>query len=84
MVFSEPKLEIEAKDLFEDVTRILKKRRMDDDLRVMNSRVKTFQNDVDDVIHVWEKDPSKEDAELSTKLAESYTLGIKKEQQVDS
>lgn len=56
---------------------------MDDDLQVMNSRVKTFQNDVDDVIHVWEKDPSKEDAELSTKLAESYTMGIKKEQQVD-
>lgn len=66
--------------MFEEILRILRKRRVDDELKVMKSRIESVEDG--ELTAKLEDDPAKIDPDLNAKLAASYEQGIANEQKV--
>lgn len=80
VAYSESRIYSEAKSMFEEILRVLRKRRVDDELSVMNSRIESTENEP---LHQrLEHDPAKKDAELNARLKSSHEVGLKNEEKV--
>lgn len=72
----------EAKEMFEEILRILRKRRVEDELKVMNSRIECVESGAEMGVKL-EEDPARKDAELNSILLQSFQEGRAKEQMVN-
>lgn len=64
--------------MFEEILRILRRRRVEDEFKVMNSRIESIEST--EIKVKLEDDPARDDSELNAKLVASHAIGQANEQ----
>lgn len=79
-MWSENKLQEITQNVFKEILETLRKRRVEDELQVMNSRISSIESQP--LEKIFQQDPGEQDDDLSFRLKKSYEEGVAKEQKV--